>query len=605
MERRVLIVEPQNEFALSMAAVLKTAGYQTAMAPTSADAQRELEKRRPDLVVLRAELPDQSGFVLCGHIKKGRFGQNLPVLLVSSDMGQEGLSQHSQGPQAADGYLSIPFEMGDLAQMTQGLVPLKVNGAVVTTNTDDEVEVDSSLDKALAANAAGLPPRVPDAPAPPPFKVPPPGLPPKLPKRERRSAITDEDRAFLDRTFQSIADRKAELLAESRQTKRTAPRREQMGTPEGKIQILRDELKVREAQVARLSEVWGVRERELLSVEDRLHEKDVEVQGLKMQVDDLLRRFNDAQALMVSKEREHGATVDDLLLQRFATEKDLIEVVASKEKDINGLRRDLSTRDEELARKSQELEAARSEGERLEKELGVLTLEGEVREQKLAEGLKARDAELEAKAGELAKKAEELQRFLAERDAREETLSRQVEALTLELDQTQHERDSATRTLTERAERAEANGQALEAELGRVVAESSAQRSSLETQLSELDARLGATETQREALRAERDTVSEELAERIAERNSKVSALEQQLQQSEERFEEKEAELSHRLAAMVERAGELEGEVESLKGELAEQEQELTQELGALKEAKRLTEEGLRGAIGAGRVHRF
>ena len=37
-----------------------------------------------------------------------------------------------------------------------------------------------------------------------------------------------------------------------------------MGTPEGKIQILRDELKIREAQLARISEIWSVRERELL-----------------------------------------------------------------------------------------------------------------------------------------------------------------------------------------------------------------------------------------------------------------------------------------------------------------------------------------------------
>src|SRR5258707_7152741 len=86
MERRILIVESQNDFALSMASVLKGAGYQTAMANRAADAQRELQKRRPDLVVLRAELPDQSGFVLCGQIKKGRFGQALPVLLLSSDV---------------------------------------------------------------------------------------------------------------------------------------------------------------------------------------------------------------------------------------------------------------------------------------------------------------------------------------------------------------------------------------------------------------------------------------------------------------------------------------------------------------------------------------
>src|SRR5690349_13721348 len=107
MERRVLIVESQNDFALSMASVLKTAGFQTAMAHNAADAQRELEKRRPDLVVLRAELPDQSGFVLCGHIKKGKFGNSLPVLLLSSEVGQEGLAEHSQSAHAADGYLSI------------------------------------------------------------------------------------------------------------------------------------------------------------------------------------------------------------------------------------------------------------------------------------------------------------------------------------------------------------------------------------------------------------------------------------------------------------------------------------------------------------------
>src|SRR3954468_7866186 len=118
MERRVLIVESQSDFALSMASVLKGVGYQTALAGNAADAQRELEKRRPDLVVLRAELPDQSGFVLCSHIKRGRFGQNLRVLLMSSDVGRDGLAKHSETPNAADGYLAIPFEMGDLTQLT-------------------------------------------------------------------------------------------------------------------------------------------------------------------------------------------------------------------------------------------------------------------------------------------------------------------------------------------------------------------------------------------------------------------------------------------------------------------------------------------------------
>ena len=221
MDRRVLIVESQNEFALSMASMLRSAGFQTATAENAADAQRELELRRPDLVVLRAELPDQSGFVLCGQIKKGRFGQNLPVLLLSSDVGQEGLAQHSQGPNAADGYLTIPFEMGELAEITHGILP------PLPPAGDD---MDRSLDEALSGESHPTPTRE-MPPVPPPLRAPPPGSPPRLPRRERRSAFTEEDRAFLDRTFASVADRKAELLAESQKLRRTPPRRESMGTP--------------------------------------------------------------------------------------------------------------------------------------------------------------------------------------------------------------------------------------------------------------------------------------------------------------------------------------------------------------------------------------
>src|SRR5262249_23319839 len=157
-----------------------------------------------------AELPDQSGFVLCGQIKKGRFGQNLPVLLLSSDVGQEGLAQHSQGPGAADGYLTIPFEMGELAQMTDAILPPLPSGG------DDR---DPWLAGALPGDTH--PTRTREMPpAPPPLKAPPTGSPPRLPRRERRSAFTEEDRAFLDRTFASIAERKAELLAESQKLRR-------------------------------------------------------------------------------------------------------------------------------------------------------------------------------------------------------------------------------------------------------------------------------------------------------------------------------------------------------------------------------------------------
>ncbi len=577
MERRVLIVESQHDFALTMASVLRTAGYQTATADTAAEAQRELELRRPDLVVLRAELPDQSGFVLCGQIKKGKFSHPMPVLLLSSDVGQDGLNQHAQSANAADAYLSIPFQMEDLTQMTSGLVPL------------DDVE--RSLEDALSGTLM-TPTREMTA-VPPPLRAPPPGSPPRLPRRERRSALNDDDRAFLDRAFQSIADRKAELLAESRQVRRTTTRREQMGTPEGKIQILRDELKAREAQLARISEIWTVRERELLSVEDRLHEKDVELQGLKMQVDDLLRRFNDAQAAMLQKEREHGATVDDLLLQKFATEKDLIEVVASKERDLNLARRDLLALEDELQRRGQAQAQAAEAHALLERQLSVTTLEGEVREQTLNESLRQQTARAGQLDTELALLREALARTEAERNAHDEENGRTIASLKEELERTRATGAATISELEARAARAEAHGQARDEELAALVLARSNADAEHAQATATLEQRLYAAEARGEDLRLEVEHLTAQMADRLAERDAKLAATERELATSVEQREAADADFHRQIQGKLERVGELEGELDAARAGAQEREAELAAEYAALVEAKRLAEANL------------
>src|ERR1700727_1582495 len=92
-QQRVLIVESDNGFALSIAAVLQEAGFASTIALSAADAQRELRERRPNLIVLRAELPDLSGFAFCGRLRKDQAAQGLPIILVSSDATTEALAQ--------------------------------------------------------------------------------------------------------------------------------------------------------------------------------------------------------------------------------------------------------------------------------------------------------------------------------------------------------------------------------------------------------------------------------------------------------------------------------------------------------------------------------
>src|SRR6266545_2091844 len=212
--KRVLIVEPDSAFALSLASLYREDGCATAVAASAAEAELEIVTRRPDLVVVRVELPDLSSRILA----------------------------------AAE-----PVESAD-------------DAVIEDADVQEVLEAPEAAASAPADGAASEPA--------PPDPAPGGEAPPPLARRPERSVLTEEDRIFADRVFQSVAEHRDALLAESHR-RRPPPRRDLLQTPEGRLQLLRDDLKWREAQLARLAEVWAVRERELASFDDRMHERDV------------------------------------------------------------------------------------------------------------------------------------------------------------------------------------------------------------------------------------------------------------------------------------------------------------------------------------------
>jgi len=405
--KRILIVEPDSAFALSLASVYRGEGCATAVAASAADAERELAARTPDLVLVRAELPDLSGFTLCGRLRRERPG--LPVVLFSSESAPEALAEHARTPAAADAYLAMPLDTAALARISRQLLqaPQPV-----------EVADDAVLEEAPAVEVRlgeAQPPSPGPAPAPPP-------MPRHAPRPSLRTGLGDEDRIFVERTFQSIAERRADLVAESHR-RRPPPPRHLLHSPEGKLALLREDLKVREAQIARLSQIWEAREEALSHGGERLHDKEVEIQGLKLQVDELLRRLDEARDAFVRKEREHGASIEGLLLEKFSQEKDLIEVVAGKERRVNELEREVRLRDDDLAKRKLALDGAVEEISRLERQLRTERERAEGRERELTAQLGAREtelgagqrtlADLRAAAAEQAREAQEVAGALA------------------------------------------------------------------------------------------------------------------------------------------------------------------------------------------------
>ncbi len=593
MTKRILIVEHEADLALEMAAVLHADGFATSIVHSAADAFRELEERHPDLLFVRAELPEQNGFTLCARVRRDPRLQAVPVLLASSDSAPEALEQHAAHPRfAAQAYLTVPFAMDELRAAIRALIPegpeevlevvelgVDAEAAAVDGASDEDPVVD--LESVLGEDhGGGAGPSIPDAPA-----ILSPGaapLPPKLPRRERRGAITEDDKAFIDRVFGGIADRKGELLTEARGgVRRSNVRRDLINTPEGKLQLLRDELRSRDAHIARLSEIWAIRDHELSQGDDRLHEKEVEVQGLKMQVDDLMARMAEAKGLFLRKEREHGENVDHLLQQQFIQEKELIEVVAGKEKDINALRREVSLRDDEL-------EAGAADREGLRQELAARLEEGDGI---AAAGLRRERELLLALAGkEVVVALQDRDRLLAEEDRRR-AAEELAQRLALAATRLRREEGSASRIIATKEWELREQGQRLADALSVVSdrdREIAGDRQRHQEEAAALDERITSLELALEesdsvatALRVQRDGIFQAFGARLVEKDHRIVALEHELDTLRSLAARREEALTEELAAKVEALGNVEGELESLRVERQEIEAELRLELAS------------------------
>ncbi|HEX9288986.1 MAG TPA: response regulator, partial [Anaeromyxobacteraceae bacterium] len=571
--KRVLIVEPDSAFALSLASLFRDDGHQTTLAASAADAEREIAARPPDLVVTRAELPDVSGFSLCARLRKDRGAARLPVVLYSSEASHEALEQHARTPGAANGYLLMPLDTAALLQLAQNLL---VMTEPFESADDAIVEDDTIVEVRPGDDAPGEAPPVQRDEAP---------QPPPVPRRIRRSAITDEDRLFLDRTFRALADRRADLVAESRRP-RPPPTRALLATPEGKLQVLRDDLKAREAQIARLAEIWDVRERDVAQVDDRLHEKEVELQGLRLQVDDLLRRLAEARDLFVEKEREHGASIEGLLLEKFGQEKELIEVVAAHERRIHELERELRLREDDLARRKLALDGAAEEIGRLERRLEADAEQFDLREQELQEAQAAREAELAEAERALASARAEADETARRHEARLEEAAAGRRALEAELSSAREEAAAAAREHEARRAELEARAGALAAEVERERERAAGAEAERDVRAAALEARLagaaGELEASREAAREAAAAFQQRIEEReaaIAEREGRLALLDAEYRAYREAALGREDDLSRELQDHLQQIGALEGEIEAAAAELAEREAELNREL--------------------------
>jgi DNA-binding response OmpR family regulator len=81
---RILIVEDEMPLAMAMVRVLTMVGCDVDAAHTGKRAVEKAAQTKFDLITLDIELPDSSGFEVCGLLKQRHISRNTPVIFISA-----------------------------------------------------------------------------------------------------------------------------------------------------------------------------------------------------------------------------------------------------------------------------------------------------------------------------------------------------------------------------------------------------------------------------------------------------------------------------------------------------------------------------------------
>ena len=128
MSQRILVFENDANFANEVKTSFERLGASVQVAADGPSGLELAAGNRPDLILLTIELPGMNGFLVCKKIKKTVELENVPLVILSSEVDEETFEQHKKLRTRADDYIRKPIEFAELLQRVKPLVPINGNG---------------------------------------------------------------------------------------------------------------------------------------------------------------------------------------------------------------------------------------------------------------------------------------------------------------------------------------------------------------------------------------------------------------------------------------------------------------------------------------------
>lgn len=120
MNKKILIVDDEPDLVSLLRNGLEGEGYQTRGSADVKQAMEEIEKDRPDLIILDIMLPVLDGTKLCWILKKGEKHKSIPIIMMSAKKGEH-VDDVLKTVQA-DAFIAKPFESDRLVAKVKELL---------------------------------------------------------------------------------------------------------------------------------------------------------------------------------------------------------------------------------------------------------------------------------------------------------------------------------------------------------------------------------------------------------------------------------------------------------------------------------------------------
>lgn len=119
MARKVLIVDDEPNIVTSLEFIMRRSGFETAVARDGQEALDEVERFRPDLVLLDTMMPRRDGYEVCQTLRASGWDDLKIVMLTAKGRDTEVAKGLAVG---ADSYVKKPFSTRELVEHVTALL---------------------------------------------------------------------------------------------------------------------------------------------------------------------------------------------------------------------------------------------------------------------------------------------------------------------------------------------------------------------------------------------------------------------------------------------------------------------------------------------------